>query len=80
MLPMPNGWYLEFTPHLGMGDQALLHGQYSLDLCQDNNIKGLHFANACEAITRAALLLEDEDLFEGYYRMSSDAGKAIEKS
>lgn len=64
--------------HLAMGEQALLHGQYSLDLAEDNDIKGLHFANACEAVTRAALLLEDEDLFEGYYRMAADAAKGIE--
>lgn len=63
---------------LGMGDQALLHGQYAFDLCQDNNITNAQFANACEAIARAAKLLEDDDLFEGYYRMAFDAAKAIE--
>ncbi len=63
---------------VGMGDQALLHAQYSFDLCEDNKIIGMVHANACEAIARAALLLKDEDLYEGYYRMASDAAKAIE--
>lgn len=63
---------------LGMGDQALLHGQYAFDLCQDNNITSAVFANTCEAIARAAKLLEDDDLFEGYYRMAFDAAKSIE--
>lgn len=62
---------------LGMGDQALLHAQYSLDICQDNHIKDLALAMAFEAITRAAYLLEDEELYEGYYRMTSDAAKEI---
>lgn len=63
---------------LGMGDQALVHGQYAFDLCQDNGITNIEFANACEAIARAAKLLEDDDLFEGYYRMAFDAAKVIE--
>lgn len=64
---------------LGMGDQALLHGQYSLDLCLENNIKDFDLAFAYESIARAAYLLEDEELYEGYYRMASDAAKDIEK-
>ena len=64
---------------LGMGDQALLHGQYSLDLCQDNNIGDFDLAFAYESIARAAVLLEDQELYEGYYRMASDAAKNIEK-
>lgn len=64
---------------LGMGDQALLHGQYSLDLCLDNSIKDFDLAFAYEAVARAAVLLEDEELYEGYYRMASDAAKDIEK-
>ena len=64
---------------LGMGDQALLHGQYSLDLCLDNDIKDFDIAFAYEAVARAAYLLEDQELFEGYYRMADDAAKDIEK-
>lgn len=64
---------------LGMGDQALLHGQYSLDLCLDNSIKDFDLAFAYESVARAALLLEDEELYEGYYRMASDAAKDIAK-
>lgn len=63
---------------LCMGEDAFLHGQYAFDLCEDNNITNIHFANACEAIARAAKLLEDDELFEGYYRMAFDAAKTIE--
>lgn len=64
---------------IGMGDQALLHGQYSLDLCLDNSIGDFDLAFAYEAVARAAYLLEDEELYEGYYRMASDAAKQIEQ-
>jgi hypothetical protein len=64
---------------LGMGDQALLHGQYGLDLCQDNNIQGFDLAFAYESIARAAHLLEDPELFDGYYRMAQEVANNVEK-
>lgn len=65
---------------LGMGEQALLHGQYSLDLCLDNNIKDFDLAFGYEAIARAAALLKDEELYEGYVTLAKDAAEGISDS
>lgn len=62
---------------LGMAEQALLHGQYSLDLCLDNQIKDFDLAFGYEAIARAAALLKDEELFDGYVALAKDAAEGI---
>lgn len=62
---------------LGMGEQALLHGQYSLDLCLDNDIKDFDLAFGYEAVARAAFILEDEELCEGYIALAKDAAQGI---
>lgn len=41
---------------LGMPQPALLHGQYSLDICLQNDIKGLDLAFGYEAVARAEAL------------------------
>lgn len=62
---------------LGMGDQALLHGQYSLDLCLDHSIQDFDLAFGYESVARAAALLKDEELFEGYIALAKDAANGI---
>lgn len=62
---------------LEMGEQALLHGQYSLDLCLDNQIGDFDLAFGYEAVARAAALLEDEELCEGYMVLAKDAAQHI---
>lgn len=64
---------------LGMGEPALLHGHYSLDICLENGYKDFDLAFGYEAVARAAKILGEEELFEMHYAAAEDAALGIEK-
>lgn len=64
---------------LGMGEPALLHGHYSLDLCLENNIGDFDLAFGYEAVARASKLIGEEELFEIHFASAEEAAESIEK-
>ena len=63
---------------LGEGRLALLHGTYSLTLCQDNGIGGFDLAFGHEAVARAYKALGNEALMQEHTRLGLAACKTIE--
>jgi len=64
---------------LGMGESALLHGLYSLNLCLDHNIGDFDLAFGYETVARAYKNLEDKDNQNLYYEKALTATKNIAK-
>jgi hypothetical protein len=64
---------------LSQGAAALLHAEYSLDICLKNNIAGLDLAFGYEAVARAYALLGKRELTEQYKQRALAACEHIEK-
>ncbi|MFG6497099.1 hypothetical protein P8610_17185 [Fictibacillus sp. UD] len=64
---------------LKMSDSALLHGNQSLTLCQENHIGDFDLAFAYEAVARGYLVKGDENKMEEYYSLALEAAQLITK-
>ncbi|RZT21047.1 MULTISPECIES: hypothetical protein [Fictibacillus] len=64
---------------LKMGESALLHGQQSLELCLQNEIKDFDLSFAYEAVARAYMVKGEEVKMEEYYSLASKSAENIAK-
>jgi hypothetical protein len=64
---------------LGMGESALVHGKYSLDICLKNNIKDFDLAFGYESMARAYKVLNNIEKMNEYKKLALDTCKNIEK-
>lgn len=64
---------------LEMAESALFHGNNSLKLCTDNDIKDFDLAFGYEAVARGYMVSQEEELMIKYIDLAKEAAKAIEK-
>ena len=62
----------------GLGESALFHGEYSLELCEKNGIGDFDLAFGFEAVARAYKLLGNEEKKEQYILKARQASEHIE--
>lgn len=64
---------------LNMGDVALYHGKYSLELCENNGIGDFDLAFAYEAIARAHMVNKNLDEMNTYLELAKSTAENIAK-